>query len=187
MSAIRQRSASMLFVAVVLAFGITLALTWPRGAAEPHTRAGAASMPAVSRGSTPAPLSRAPPATEATPTAVAAARAQPAPNEAAPAPEAAAPSVPVQLTFQSRRLAADAQDPNRQGRKLVVHIINASREALPVEVLVTSSEQSVKLQLQMVLRPHQTQELGADAGAALESGDVITVKSPNFRDLVRPI
>lgn len=176
-----------MLVAAVLAFGLTLALTWPRGASEPRTQAVAAAAPEAARGFAPAPLSVAAPATQPTPTAVGAAQAPPLPNEAASAPEAAAPSLPVHLVFQSRRLAQDAQDPNRPGRTTIVRIINSSREALPVEVLVTSSEQLVKLQLEIVLGPHQSKELGADEGAALESGDVITVRSPNFRDLVRPI
>ncbi len=186
MSALRPANASLMLVAVVLAFGLTPALTWPRGGSEPRTRAIAVSAPEAAWGFAPTPMSVTAPATEPTPTAVAAAHGRPLPSDAAPAPEAAAPSLPVHLIFQSRRLAQDAQDPNHRGRKMIVRIISSSRETLPVEVPVTSAAQNVKLQLEIVLEPHRSQ-LWGEGAAALESGDVITVRSPNFRDLVHPI
>jgi hypothetical protein len=177
----------MLIVASVLAFGLTLALTWPRGESLQRGHAAAVSPRAASAGFTQTPLPvAAPAATPPTATARPVAQIQSLANEAAPGPEAIAPSLPVHLIFQARRLNAPP-DPNRPAREMVVRLINSSREALPVEVLVTSPEQAVKLQLQLVLQPHQSRELGAEEGATLESGDVITVKSPNFRDLVRPI
>jgi hypothetical protein len=186
MAVMRARSASLLIVAVVLAFGLTLALTWPRGEPGERSHAAAVSARAASAGTqTPLPVS-APPAPSPAPTTGPAARSQFPADEGAPGPEAIAPSLPVHLVFQSRRLNA-TPDPNHPAREMVVRLINSSHEALPVEVLVTSSVQAVKLQLQLVLQPHQSRELGAEEGATLESGDVITVKSPNFRDLVRPI
>jgi hypothetical protein len=188
MAVMRARSASLLIVAVVLAFGLTLALTWPRGEPGERSHAAAVSARAASAGTqTPLPVSAAPaPAPSPAPTTGPAARSQFPADEGAPGPEAIAPSLPVHLVFQSRRLNA-TPDPNHPAREMVVRLINSSHEALPVEVLVTSSVQAVKLQLQLVLQPHQSRELGAEEGATLESGDVITVKSPNFRDLVRPI
>jgi hypothetical protein len=186
MAVVRPGSASMLIIAVVLAFGLTLALTWPRGEPEQRTDAVAATPRVASVGTqTPRPVS-APPATPPAPSAGPVARGQSVADEGAPGPEAIAPSLPVHLVFQSRRLNAPP-DPNHPAREMVVRLVNSSREALPVEVLVTSPEQAVKLQLQLVLQPHQSRELGAEEGATLESGDVITLKSPNFRDLVRPI
>jgi hypothetical protein len=88
-------------------------------------------------------------------------------------------------TILIRGVHEDGQEGTRRTPILVLRIVNSSSETLPLEVSVAGSAQDVRSHVEIVLGPRQVKELGADDGLEIQSGDVITLKSPSFRDLVR--
>jgi hypothetical protein len=105
------------------------------------------------------------------------------PGESAPEVADTAPPLPVHLVLQSRRIHESSWDPRDRDALMSIRISNSSSEALPLEVFVWNSERGSEGPMELGLGPYETKELGSDGAVEIHSGDVITVKSPNFRDL----
>jgi len=153
----------------VLAFVGTVALmTWrnrePEQPLQPARNGPSAKMPAATS-----------PVAAALPTETAVTQTRPQGDPRADEVTDAAPPLPVSLNYRQFR--------DDTGNRRVFRIYNSSTEPLPLDVSIASATGEKDAQYSFVIGPNETKELGAEGELHLAPGELITLRSPNFRVL----
>ncbi len=170
------RSNRTWLITAVAAFCVAIAILHWRRAAEPHavieppapgpvnTHANAAGWIA------PRSASQSPPAS--------AAERQPA--------EAGGP-LPLELSFHRRLAHLDRANRGRPSYVVDARLYNVSAVPLAVEVLVSSAASQRAATIELNVAPNGIADFGADDGLEMRAADLITLRSPPYRDLVAQI